>query len=60
VIGGLPSLPHAYVFTAHYRNGFLLSPYSARLAVEEILDAREAPLLRPMRPSRLRAEAPAP
>ncbi|MDP9326474.1 MAG: FAD-dependent oxidoreductase [Candidatus Dormibacteraeota bacterium] len=58
VIGGLPALPHAYVFTAHYRNGFLLSPYSARLAADEILEAREAPLLRPMRPGRLGVEAP--
>jgi glycine oxidase len=58
VIGGLPSAPHAYIFTAHYRNGFLLSPYSARLAVDEILEAREASLLRPMRPGRLSVEAP--
>ncbi|MFY9615926.1 MAG: FAD-dependent oxidoreductase, partial [Candidatus Dormiibacterota bacterium] len=58
VIGGLPSLPHTYIFTAHYRNGFLLSPYSARLAADEILEVREAPLLRPMRPGRLSVEAP--
>ena len=57
VIGGLPHLPRAYVFTAQFRNGFLLAPYSARLAADEILEAREAELLRPMRPARLSAEA---
>jgi glycine oxidase len=57
VIGPLPELPGAYVFTAHHRNGFLLAPFSARLAATEILDgSRQAPLAR-LRPERLRARS---
>lgn len=57
VIGPLPGSAHVYMFTAHFRNGFLLSPLTARLAVQEIIDGREAELLRPLRPQRLRTPA---
>lgn len=53
VIGAVPGHPHVYAFTAHFRNGFLLAPMSAKLAAGEILERRQAPLLRAMRPGRL-------
>jgi glycine oxidase len=56
VLGPLPEAPSVYIFTAHFRNGFLLCPLSSRLAVDEITEAREAELFRPMRPARLKAE----
>ena len=52
VAGWLKELPAAYMFTAHFRNGFLFSPLGSRLAAEEIVEGREAGLFRGFRPSR--------
>ena len=53
VVGALGQLPAAYVFTAHFRNGFLLSPLTARLAADEIMGLEVSDMLRPLRPRRL-------
>jgi glycine oxidase len=54
VVGPLPEIPAVHVFTAHFRNGFLLAPLCARLAAAEILGEPPHPLLAPLRPARLR------
>lgn len=57
---GLPIIGHpaghdgVYVFTAHYRNGFLLAPLTASLAADEVLGEEREGLLAPFRPTRLR------
>jgi glycine oxidase len=56
VAGWLPELPAAYMFTAHFRNGFLFSPLASRLAADEIVTGVEAELLRRFRPARLRPD----
>ena len=44
-----------YAFTAHFRNGFLLSPLTATLAAGEVLDGVEEAALARFRPARLGA-----
>ena len=56
IIGALPGHPAVYVFTGHYRNGFLLAPHQARLASLEILDGRAQELFVPLRPRRFSAD----
>jgi glycine/D-amino acid oxidase-like deaminating enzyme len=51
IVGWLPA-GDVYVFTAHLRNGFLLSPLTARLAGNEIVGGPEEDLLRALRPGR--------
>ncbi|MEA2647299.1 MAG: glycine oxidase, partial [Chloroflexota bacterium] len=53
IVGPVRALPAAYVFTAHFRNGFLLAPLTARLAAAEVMGGEAADLLRPLRPQRL-------
>lgn len=55
LIGRLPGAPGVYLFTAHFRNGFLLAPVTARLAASEILGGAAQPLLERLRPARLTA-----
>jgi glycine/D-amino acid oxidase-like deaminating enzyme len=38
VIGRLPGYENAFVATAHYRNGILLAPLTAKIVAEKIVD----------------------
>ena len=38
VIGSLPGYENAFVATAHYRNGILLAPLTAKIVAEKIVD----------------------
>ena len=51
ISGWLPG-GDVYAFTAHFRNGFLLSPLAARLAANEIGGGGDEELLRGLRPGR--------
>ena len=42
VIGVLPGFDNAIVATAHYRNGILLAPLTARIVAERIVDGTES------------------
>jgi glycine oxidase len=56
---GLPLIgwvaPGIYAFTAHFRNGFLLSPMTAAMAAREVLDQAAEEALARFRPDRLGA-----
>jgi glycine oxidase len=53
VTGPLHDGGAVYVFTAHYRNGFLLAPRAAELMAAEMDGERAAAILAPFRPGRL-------
>ncbi len=57
---GLPVIgwvaPGVYAFTAHYRNGFLLSPLTSALAAREVIDGGAEEALSRFRPDRNSAE----
>lgn len=57
---GLPVIgwmaPGIYAFTAHFRNGFLLSPMTSALAANEVVDGGAQELLGRFRPDRLSAQ----
>ena len=57
VVGALDGTPRVYMFSGHFRNGFLLSPLSARLAATEMMGEGRSELFRTMRPGRLRSRA---
>ncbi|MHB8509535.1 MAG: NAD(P)/FAD-dependent oxidoreductase [Candidatus Dormibacteria bacterium] len=57
LIGQVPGMPAVHLFTAHHRNGFLLSPLGARLLAGEIFDREPARLLTPYRPGRFVPES---
>ncbi len=48
--------PGVYAFTAHFRNGFLLSPMTSALAAKEVVEGGEEEALARFRPDRLSAE----
>ncbi|HXA41925.1 MAG TPA: FAD-dependent oxidoreductase [Candidatus Solibacter sp.] len=48
--------PGVYAFTAHFRNGFLLSPMTAALAATEVVGGGKEEALARFRPDRLSAE----
>jgi glycine oxidase len=52
VCGPLPGRAAVYAFTGHYRNGFLLCPHGAHLAVNEIVHNQPQPLFKGLRPGR--------
>jgi glycine oxidase len=53
VIGRSPSMPGVYYALGHYRNGVLLSPLTAMLIADLVLDGRERDELELVRPERL-------
>jgi len=53
VIGRSPSMPGVYYALGHYRNGVLLSPLTAALVADLVLDGREREELDLVRPDRL-------
>jgi glycine/D-amino acid oxidase-like deaminating enzyme len=53
VIGNIPGYENVFVATAHYRNGILLTPLTADLVAELVLDRREHGELALTNPSRL-------
>lgn len=52
VIGQLPGYENAIVATAHYRNGILLAPLTARLVAEKIIDGSSPEFLESFDPER--------
>ncbi len=46
VLGEIPGFDRAYVATAHYRNGILLAPMTARVIVDKIVDGVDSDPLR--------------
>lgn len=52
IIGPSSRQPRIYYATGHYRNGVLLSPLTARIVADLVLDQRGGADLEPMRPAR--------
>lgn len=52
VIGAVPGLPHVFCAVGHYRNGVILTPLTAALIADLVLDGRERPELALVRPDR--------
>jgi glycine oxidase len=52
IVGPSSRLAHVYYATGHYRNGVLLSPLTARLVADLVLDQRIGEGLEPLRPAR--------
>jgi len=52
LIGPSSTMPGVYYATGHYRNGILLSPLTARLVADLVLDGRRDPDLELVRPDR--------
>jgi glycine oxidase len=52
IIGRSREQPRIVYATGHYRNGILLAPLTAHLVAELILEEREDPILRHVRPDR--------
>ena len=52
VIGASKVLPGLMYATGHYRNGVLLSPLTAQLVADAMLDDRADPALAAIRPGR--------
>ena len=57
VIGELPGYKHAFVATAHYRNGILLAPLTAKLIADRIADGIESDYLESFGAKRLLSTA---
>ena len=54
VIGRFGEIDGLFVATAHYRNGILLAPLTAKLAVESLVDGNVSHYLAPFGPDRFR------
>jgi glycine oxidase len=52
IIGPSSSLANVHYAAGHYRNGVLLSPLTARLVADLVLDRRAGEDLKPLRPAR--------
>jgi glycine oxidase len=52
VLGGFPGVEGLAVATAHYRNGILLAPLTARIMAELIIDGKRSPHLDRFGPAR--------
>jgi glycine oxidase len=52
IIGPWPGVPGLWVATAHYRNGILLAPITARLVSESIMRGQPSPELEDFLPDR--------
>ena len=52
LIGPSSTMPGVYYATGHYRNGVLLSPLTAKLVADLVLDGRRDPDLELVRPDR--------
>jgi glycine oxidase len=55
IVGASSVVPNLMYATGHYRNGVLLSPLTAELVADAILENRVDPILRSMRPDRFGA-----
>jgi glycine oxidase len=53
LIGPSSTMPGVYYAAGHYRNGVLLSPLTATLVADLVMDGRRAPELELVRPDRL-------
>ncbi|MEP6848442.1 MAG: glycine oxidase ThiO [Acidobacteriota bacterium] len=52
LIGRFPNVGNLFLATAHYRNGILLAPLTAKLVAESIVSGRDNSLLEPFGPQR--------
>ena len=52
LIGPSSTMPGVYYATGHYRNGILLSPLTAKLVADLVIDGRRGPDLELVRPDR--------
>ncbi len=52
ILGGFPQVENLFVATAHYRNGILLAPLTAKILASKILDNEDSEYLRIFSPSR--------
>ncbi|HSU25016.1 MAG TPA: glycine oxidase ThiO [Pyrinomonadaceae bacterium] len=57
VIGGLPGCENLLIATGHFRNGILLTPLTARIAAEKILNEGDSEYLRIYNPARFSTAA---
>ncbi len=57
VLGEIEGLDRLFVATAHYRNGILLAPLTAKLAADHLIDGRTDKRLSGFSPNRFRAAA---
>jgi glycine/D-amino acid oxidase-like deaminating enzyme len=52
VLGSFPQVENLYLATAHYRNGILLAPLTAKILAESISGAVDSDYLRVFSPNR--------
>lgn len=52
VIGAIPGVDNAFIATAHYRNGILLAPVTAKILAEKIVRGVDSPHLTTFGPGR--------
>lgn len=52
VIGCINGIDHLFVATAHYRNGILLAPITARIVADNVIDSAAQVDIRPFSPDR--------
>ena len=57
VIGGLPGCENLFIATGHFRNGILLTPLTAKIAAEKILNQGDSEYLRLYSPARFSTAA---
>lgn len=52
IIGGFDEIDSLFVATAHFRNGILLAPLTAKIVADKIVDKIDSPFLEAFRPQR--------
>lgn len=52
IIGGIAGIEDLFVATAHYRNGILLAPITAKIAADEVVDNIDAANVKTFSPNR--------
>ncbi len=52
ILGSFPQVENFFVATAHYRNGILLAPLTAKVLAENIVDNKDSDYLKIFRPNR--------
>jgi len=52
IVGASSTMPSLFYATGHFRNGILLTPLTASLVADLVMDGHEGPGMEMMRPSR--------
>jgi len=52
ILGSFPSVENLFLATAHYRNGILLAPLTAKILAENIIEKKDSNYLRVFSPNR--------